>query len=554
MITTVSTTAELTAALKGAHGGDTIQLASGSYSAVAINGLHFAQDVTITGATGANAVVNGLDIYQSNGLTFSNLEFTATPAMGAVGMNVASSQDIHFDSIRLHGSLDGDPTNDTGGLMLRESSNVSVTHSTFEQLYWGIGHSNDSGVTISGNTIHDMRMDGIRGGGSSNVTVSDNVFKSFHPVDGDHDDAIQFWTTNTTTSAHDIVVKNNVFERGDGKVVQGVFLNNEVAGLPYQNVTISGNLVVGGAYNGIYVKEGSNVQISDNVVQGYTDQTSWIYVGKVNGAYLVNNYATHYIIDTAATNVSQVGSTVLNQATDGGAYAINLWNSLQSGATAPASATAGSAGVLVTGTSTSEALTGGAGADTLVSGGGTDTLSGGAGDDLYVVNGYCAVTESAGGGVDTVQGAATIGLAANVENAVLTGTVSAWATGNGLNNVLTGNDGANRMSGLAGNDTISGGGRSDTIIGGAGDDQLTGGTDADVFVFAKGDGHDVITDFGAGGAHDVLDLSALYGAGLTPTLTDGASGVTISFSSGDSILLSGVHPSSLHATSTGYIF
>jgi Ca2+-binding RTX toxin-like protein len=547
--TTVGNTTDLLKALSVAHGGDTIQLAAGSYSSMAINNLHFSQDVTITGAAGA--VINGLNVDSSNGLTFTNLEVVANPT-AAASMVVSSSQDIHFDGLHLHGSLDGNPQNDNGGLLFRESSNVSVTHSTFEQLYWAVGHVNDTALTISNNDFHDLRMDGIRGGGSSNVIVSGNEFRDFFPVSGDHDDAIQFWTTNTTASAHDIVVQGNIFERGAGKVVQGVFFNNEVAGLPYQNVTIANNLIVGGAYNGVYVKEAANVNITGNVVQGFTDQTSWIYVGKVNGAYLLNNAATHYIIDTTATNVSQVNSTVLAQATDGGTYAINLWQTEQAALSTTSAATV--PGQTLVGTSASELLTGGAGADTLVSGGGTDTLAGGLGDDVYSVSGYVYVKEDPGAGIDTVRGAATIALPANVENIVLEGVVSAWGTGNGLDNVITGNDGANRLSGLAGNDTISAGGRADTLIGGAGDDVLTGGSDADVFVFAKGDGHDTVRDFGAGGEHDSIDVSAFYAQGLTATLTDATAGVTISFSSGDSIFLTGIHPASLHATSTGWVF
>ena len=45
--TTVTTSAELVSALKVAHGGDTIQLASGTYSTVGLGDLHFASNVTI---------------------------------------------------------------------------------------------------------------------------------------------------------------------------------------------------------------------------------------------------------------------------------------------------------------------------------------------------------------------------------------------------------------------------------------------------------------------------------------------------------------------------
>jgi Ca2+-binding RTX toxin-like protein len=71
-------------------------------------------------------------------------------------------------------------------------------------------------------------------------------------------------------------------------------------------------------------------------------------------------------------------------------------------------------------------------------------------------------------------------------------------TGNGLDNTLIGNSGGNALSGGAGKDVLDGR---------AGNDTLTGGTGADVFIFVKGGGRDVVTDFGPGA--DRVDLSGI---------------------------------------------
>src|SRR3546814_6684622 len=68
---------------------------------------------------------------------------------------------------------------------------------------------------LSGNSFHTMRSDGVRGGGTNDVVISNNYFTDFHPVGADHPDAIQLWTTNTTESARNISITGNVFERGD---------------------------------------------------------------------------------------------------------------------------------------------------------------------------------------------------------------------------------------------------------------------------------------------------------------------------------------------------
>jgi Ca2+-binding RTX toxin-like protein len=97
---------------------------------------------------------------------------------------------------------------------------------------------------------------------------------------------------------------------------------------------------------------------------------------------------------------------------------------------------------------------------------------------------------------------------------------------------------------------MNGMGGADTIVGGAGDDRLTGGDGADTFIINRGDGHDVITDFGNGG--DLLDLSKFYTAHLSPTIIASGADTLIQFSTGESISLLGVQPSQLVSTSMGF--
>ena len=545
MITTVSSSSQLNAAIKAAQAGDTIQLAAGTYAGIVATNDHFATDVTVTSADPAHqAVITDLMVSASNGLTFSGLELQANAAGGDNPFKVNSSQDIHFDHLNVHGSLDGDPQNDVAGFLIRGSSDVSVTNSEFQQLHHAIAQLDNDHLTISGNAFHDIRTDGVRGGGSSNVTVSSNTFTNFFPVAGDHGDAIQFWTSNTTASAHDIIITDNLFLRGSGGVAQGVFVTDQVGNLPYIHLTITNNFIIGGMFNGISVNDAQGVTIDHNVVAGFTDMNSWIRLDNVAGATVTNNSANQFLTNATDSNIVMSNDIVTPRAADSGAAAYALW---QTAHNAPL-------GLSLVGTTGADTLTGGAFADTLNGVSGADLLTGGAGDDLYVTDGKASIVEAANSGTDTAQSTGSYTLASNVENLVFTGTANTWGGGNGLNNQITGNSGANHLSGAGGNDTIDGGAGADVITGGKGDDGLTGGTGADTFVFAKGDGHDVIHDFGAGGEHDVIDISALMSLGLQPALADTAAGATISFASGDQILLEGLHVASLHATATGFIF
>ena len=88
-----------------------------------------------------------------------------------------------------------------------------------------------------------------------------------------------------------------------------------------------------------------------------------------------------------------------------------------------------------------------------------------------------------------MQSAASLTLAAHVENLVLAGGANLNGTGNASNNLLTGNGGNNVLSGLAGNDTLQGGPGADRLIGGTGADFMSGGFGNDVYsVDNAGDG------------------------------------------------------------------
>ncbi|RYD90340.1 MAG: calcium-binding protein, partial [Sphingomonadales bacterium] len=200
-------------------------------------------------------------------------------------------------------------------------------------------------------------------------------------------------------------------------------------------------------------------------------------------------------------------------------------------------------------------LLGGNGDDLLNGGAGADAMTGGGGDDRFIVDSTSdRVVELAGGGEDRISASVSFSLATNVENLSLSGSAAINGTGNQLANIIVGNDGANLLSGLAGADKLVGGRGNDVLDGGQGDDILSGGAGNDRFVFASGFGDDRVTDFGAGGARDVIDLSALVTAGIHPVLSDSNVGAVISIPGGFTITLLDVDPAQLTATNTGYFF
>jgi Ca2+-binding RTX toxin-like protein len=132
----------------------------------------------------------------------------------------------------------------------------------------------------------------------------------------------------------------------------------------------------------------------------------------------------------------------------------------------------------IIGNSGSNVLWGLAGDDALNGKEGADWMAGGSGNDSYYVDNVVDVIyETAGSGNDSVYSTVSYALGANIERLALQGSTGSSGSGNGLANTLIGNSGSNILRGMAGDDYIKGGGGSD------------------VFIFAAGDGLDVIADF-----------------------------------------------------------
>lgn len=562
--TTVGTTAALTAALKLAKAGDTIQLQAGTYSGVELKFLNLGTGVTITSADPSHkAVLANLLINEVTGLNFKDLEIqvSGSSAYGA-GVNVYSSSNISFDKVFVHGSLDGDASNDTGGLSFLSTSNISVTNSEFTNVRQAVAIGGGSNVVIAENNAHILMKTGFVLSGSSNVKITGNVISDIRPVNGEHPDAIQFFTSGTTVAAHDIVVSNNLIVKGAGAATQGIFFRDQVGTLPFQNVEITNNMVVGTGYGGIYVDGAKGLKISGNELisnPGDTNKT-FLLAQRVDQATVVNNKAVLIGFDQA-TNLTQSGNVQTVAVTDSGSEAIGRWavahpedvsiiNSLhlttltattstQSPAVvqpvqaaptpAPAPAVApveqtstvtmgaadksavltkawqfdvvgNSLDNVITGNFQANKLYGGAGNDTLDGQGGSDTLYGGSGDDVYFVpNSMAVVVEAAGEGNDTVIARGEHTLANNVENLIIDqSTNAAWA---GFGNALD-----NQITGNSGDNSLNGYAGNDTLSGGAGNDWLVGGAGNDRLI--GGTGADQFTFSPGGGKDTIVDFGA----------------------------------------------
>ncbi|MFM2391330.1 MAG: hypothetical protein RLZZ437_2885 [Pseudomonadota bacterium] len=214
------------------------------------------------------------------------------------------------------------------------------------------------------------------------------------------------------------------------------------------------------------------------------------------------------------------------------------------------------------GTELNDVLGGDGGANVLFGGAGADHLSGRDGNDS-LFGGGGADTLDGGAGFDTLffdgAGAALLDLLTPANNRndaigdVYTSIEAFRGTalgdgfyGDGAANGFYGEAGDDVLAGRAGNDTLSGGSGNDFLNGGTGLDQLYGGAGADRFVFARGDGADLIFDFSFAEGDRLQISAAMVARGVNPTGVIQRYGsvqggnATLDFGNGDRVSLVGV--------------
>lgn len=295
-IITVYNDEQLKQAIKTVKGGDAIHLAPGTYSPIVINDLN--GDITITSMDPANqAVLTGIKVFNSDGLTFKNLDMYA-PLGTTNAFFFTGTDNLTLDSLTVYGPDNIGSGAEVNAMSIRASSHVTLTNSEFYNVRHAVEMFNLEHFLADGNYFHDIRVDGLRGGGVSNSQISNNHFTNFYPVEGDHMDAIQLWTTNQTKSAENILITGNVFLRGEGRPIQGIFIRDENTTTNYKNVTVTDNVIIGGHYNGINVGHSVGGTVTGNIVAGYEDQRSFMRVTSDIDTIVADNLGTYFIFSS----------------------------------------------------------------------------------------------------------------------------------------------------------------------------------------------------------------------------------------------------------------
>jgi hypothetical protein len=253
--------------LSSLKAGDTILLASGTYPPLAMKNPP--PNLTIQAAPHAKPVFPGMDIRQADGMVLHGLSIDLS---GGGVARISNSSGVAF----LRGEVFGAGTESTVwpvGLTIQGGSGNIVRGCEFHHLFYGLQHDTTDGLKVQSNKFHDIRVDGVRGGGSSDLLIDANEFWDFYRVGPawkggpqDHADCVQVWATNTTKRAVGIRITRNKMRRGQGTGMDGIMMRITDPELYPDKVVISDNEMVGLSTDSIAIAGLLELNLSGNKV------------------------------------------------------------------------------------------------------------------------------------------------------------------------------------------------------------------------------------------------------------------------------------------------
>lgn len=381
-VVSVSNQAELSAALKERTADTIIVLKQGNYGDVTFNAKESPLGVHLVAADPSKPpVFTALSISNANGVSITGVTFTPKDDVKfANGLTLRGCEDVILTNNTFAGGPAGMDMLQRG-LLIDRSANVVVHDNDFSGLMRGAIFSESTDISITDNTLHDLRSEGFNFAGAKNVEIAGNDLRNFYPIAGDHADFIQFWTRGTTTVSENIHIHDNVMiQAKTGLSVQGIFMDNDDS-VPYRNVVIEDNLIQSGAPRGILVEQGIGVKVVNNTalaVNG-SDYKLNIAITDSHDVVVSNNTANAFTLKDNAGQIDAGNATIVK--TVDGAKSLTAQEIIDLRHDAPI--IRGSDGDdKLSGTNRDDILIGGAGNDTIAGGRGDDVLIGGPGNDV----------------------------------------------------------------------------------------------------------------------------------------------------------------------------
>lgn len=340
---TVSTAAQLAAALKASTGGETILLDPGNYGDVKLNSFKPASQVVVKSATSTDAVLQSLSVQFSQNFTFSDLEIARPIAAGASqesnAVYVQGSTHIDLVNSFIHGSLNNNSWDDAKGIRITDSRDIQLDNNVITEFKLGLSLEKSDALAISNNTVYELR-EGINLFDVDHALVDHNLIHTIKPNTalGDHADAIQVFTGSTYAASTDLTISNNAILQGAGGYAQGIYIQSErqASGIKHSNIQIENNLYSGVSQHGITLNGVNGAVVTKNTVVAAPGSPYDTAININNSSYVavMDNVATS-IQTTKAVNTFLVNNVDLHigGSPDGWEIGAVLANALNAGTT-----------------------------------------------------------------------------------------------------------------------------------------------------------------------------------------------------------------------------
>ncbi|KAA8606392.1 hypothetical protein AL036_14625 [Salipiger aestuarii] len=161
------------------------------------------------------------------------------------------------------------------GLSLTSARGITLRDSELRGFGRGMVVEDCHDLTITGNELHSMRIDGMNFARVSDMRLENNHIHDFRrsPKDKGHPDMIQFWTRRTTAPTRRVAIRGNLLNSGLGPLTQSIFMRNEevdtgAAGreMFYRDLLIEQNVIINAHLHGITVGETLGLTIRNNTL------------------------------------------------------------------------------------------------------------------------------------------------------------------------------------------------------------------------------------------------------------------------------------------------
>ena len=290
---TLDASQNLAEAIKKAKAGDVINLASGNYGAVSVNGPRFTSFVTIQAAPGAQAVLTFLHVNSASHMIFKNLKIQSQ-----------ATADKQYQKLVLVQA--GNSGNASDNIVFEGNDISSVDDSAAWSLADWLAHGQWTGLTVDGgadsngaqsfvscisvlhNKIHDVRI-GVSIGAiktlfqgntidrfgddaldyaASDIVIRDNtITNAINIGDGNHPDAMQGQIGRSKRYSNILIDGNTVIRQ----TISGLKFSGPLQGIDafdsdWYNITVTHNKVTTDSYHGISYASIHTANISNNIV------------------------------------------------------------------------------------------------------------------------------------------------------------------------------------------------------------------------------------------------------------------------------------------------